>query len=469
MSQCQGLFELRGSSATDHIIIWDGYVFVYDSSLDPQDKTGGSALNTGSANELFSIIQVGDYAVYADFGGNTPYKWDNGDATHSKLIQSGTEFKFRYLAPFQRRIIGAYSDQTDGDIEIRWSNAWTTASFFASACEFAAANQLFKPGNDSITGIKTLGGNQCFLYGTDSCNSIDYYPDYTTPFSIRVMNNTQGFVSHFSIVEALGAHYGFNKNYGFCAYAGGTQFPLNGRPVSEDIESWIRDMNQNYHDLIVGTFIPRQNEICWTVPLEGSSSCNALLFYHVLDGTWRRKDFAVEFVDTWELNTTLVWDHATTRDMADLGYTTWSDAGSVTWGELFSARQWLVYANGDGDLWYDTDDENAGSDFDGYYQSPIMDFGRPNDKDLLLEIWFQIVEYGDFNLYVWHRAGATVSECEGSGWTVLDEVDCNNPDNAVTYLAELGRFHQIRFGTDEKNERFGVNSIEFKYAPQGRY
>ncbi|GAG09658.1 unnamed protein product, partial [marine sediment metagenome] len=88
---------------------------------------------------------------------------------------------------------------------------------------------------------------------------------------------------------------------------------------------------------------------------------------------------------------------------------------------------------------------------------------------LLLEIWFNFVETGNYSLYVSHRSGDTVGECKGAAWVALPEVSCDDPANAVTRLAENNRFHQIKWGTDGANEAFVVNRIEFKYAPQGRY
>jgi len=114
-------------------------------------------------------------------------------------------------------------------------------------------------------------------------------------------------------------------------------------------------------------------------------------------------------------------------------------------------------------------DADDGSDLDGYRVEPVMDFGRPNDKDLLLEIWFSIVKTGSYALYVSYRGGDTLAEVNDASWEALGEVSFNSPSDAVTRLAKVNRFHQIKYGTDGADEPFIVNNIEFKYVPQGRY
>jgi hypothetical protein len=98
-----------------------------------------------------------------------------------------------------------------------------------------------------------------------------------------------------------------------------------------------------------------------------------------------------------------------------------------------------------------------------------MNFSQNHNKDLLEEIWFDVVETGDYSLYVYHRGGETVSECKNASWTALTEVSCNDPANAVTYIAKTHRYHQIKWGSDTEDEPFVVNTIEFKYTPQERY
>jgi hypothetical protein len=123
-------------------MVYDGDVYRYDSSRDPQEVAdAGATAFASDATDFYSFIKYGSYMVFADFAEHTPYCSDYNDANLLKLISGGTEFKFRYLESFARRIIGAYSDQTNGNIEIRWSNANPTPN---TSCTFAARKPYTK-------------------------------------------------------------------------------------------------------------------------------------------------------------------------------------------------------------------------------------------------------------------------------------------------------------------------------------
>ena len=467
-TKCLGLFELKGSSATDHLF-WDNGKFYYLAS----DRTftavdAAVAVNFGTADSaLVSAIQVGNYVVMADRAATlTPYIWKNSDANLTKLIKTGTEYKFRYLAPFQRRVIGAYSDQTNGDIEIRWTQPWTNADYFTSACTMAAANQLYKSGNDSIVGIKPMGANACLLYGENSIDSIDYYANYTMPFAINNRIANHGAVNHHSIVDA-GIHYFFNKHYGFVGYAGGNEFPYGGVPISYDIEDILAGINPAYYHQIVGKFIPHAKECVWAVPLDGAATPNTLLRYDLLSKQWSIKKNTCRFIDFWTLDSALIWN-----DLAALGYTYWTDFGLLRWSDLVSSTPYVVSADTNGHVYTDTGESDAGAAWDGYRIEPIISLGE-TPKALLLEIWLGLASIGSFSIYIYYRKGDTEAECESAPWTALDEISANSPDNAVTYVnaanATAARFHQIKWGTDAASEVFSVNTITFKYVPQGSY
>ena len=164
-TRCLGMFEFYDGTNRDKWYVDNGHIYRYDSSRDPQRicdtvSCAGTPVSFASSdNDLYCFIQYGDYTIFTDKGEHTPYKASYSDTELSKLIQSGTEYTFRYLEKFQRRIIGAYSDQTNGDIEIRWTDAlptWATLSF-------PSANQLYKPNDDVITGIKRFGNNACLF------------------------------------------------------------------------------------------------------------------------------------------------------------------------------------------------------------------------------------------------------------------------------------------------------------------
>jgi len=465
-TKCLGMFEFYDGSNRDKWFVDNGYIYRYDSSRDPQRicdtaSCAGSPVTFASGpSDLYSFIQFGDYTIFADRAEHTPYKALHSDTELSKLIQSGTEYKFRYLEQFQRRIIGAYSDQTNGDLEIRWTDALPVWA----SLDFPAANQLYKPNDDPIVGIKRFGNNACFLYGEHSIDRIDYYPNYTSPFGIVNMVAYQGAVNHHSIIDFGDTHYFFNSAYGFCAYKGGSSFPDGGRPISENIEEDIAGIDSSYYDLIVGSQSPHTNEIVWSVPLSGAGYPTHLLYYNYLTGDWRKEDKASRFINTWVVATDLTWN-----DIIALGYTTWSDFGNSRWVDFINSREEVGIGGTDGTATYIATEGILGGDLDGYRVEPILDFGNPNDKDMLLEIWFDIVNTGSYSLYVSYRGGDTVAEVKNESWTALGEVSFNSPDNAITRLAKVNRYHQIKYGTDGANEPFVVSGIEFRYVTQGRY
>ena len=469
-TRCVGLFELIDSSDNvNHIFFDNGRMYYYDTSRDPVAVDHATPVVMADEDlKLYSMIQYGDHIVWTDWGEHEPYCWTHGGANFEEAKASGTAYKFRYLETYQNYIFGAYSDQTNGDIEIRWSNNLPIPGAAAGDLTFAAGNQLYKPGNDSITGIKKFGSNACFLYGETSIDSIDYYGNYLTPFAIRNMVAGQGAVNHHSVVDAGGRHFFLNKNYGFCEYRGGTEFPYGGRPISEAIEDKIASITPGSYLSVVGEFLPQRNEIVWTVPLNGATSPNALLFYNVNDGNWRVEDKVARYVDNWTVVSSLIWDGAT-YDLADAGITYWSDFGSSALSQYVSSSPRMAFANTDGQAYFRSTEANNEGDIDGYRIEPILDFNQPENKDLLLEIWFDIVDHGEFSIYLEHRSGDTIAECENASFTAVDSISCDDPANAVCYLSKLGRFHQIKWGTDAKDEKFGVNAIEFKYASRGRY
>lgn len=468
-AKCLGLFYFD-DGATNAQWRFDGTssggrVYKYDSSRDPvriSDVVGhAGAVEFANDNlDLYSIIQMGTYMIFSDHGEHTPYKASTTDTALTKLILSGTEYKFRYLELFQNKIIGAYSDQTNGDIEIRWTDTlpvWATL-------DFPAANQLYSPHDDSISGIKNMGRNACYIYGKNSINRIDYYPGYSSPFAITNIVADQGCETHWSIVNVGGLHYMYNTHYGFCAFDGTANFPAGGKPISDIINDIVGTINQDYAGHIVGTFIPVTQEVAWAVPLYGSSVPSHIMFYNTRTGHWRIKDFPAWYVDYWKISSDVIW-----TDLGALGYTTWDDIGPLRWADIVSTLPYMVTGNTDGHTYYNGSEGNAGSNFDGYRVEPIMDFGRPEDRDLLLEIWFGIADAGSYSIYCSYRGGDTEAEVENSSWTTLPEVSCDSPSNAITRCAETNRLHQIKWGTDSANEPFSVNTIQFRYVPQGRY
>jgi len=452
-----------------------GQAFRWNSSRYPvriSDVAGHvSATEFASGTtDYYHAIDFGGFVVFSDYGETTPYSGTSSASTLAKLITSGTEYKMRYLESFQNRIIGAHMPDSgqiaNGDISIIWSGILPTPG---TSCTFGSGdpptNHLFRPNDDPITGIKKMGMNACYLYGDNSIDRIDFYPNYTIPFGITNRVVGAGFVNQQCIVDAGGRHFGFDRKYGFCEYRGGTEFPFGGRPISDPIEEECAAINTAYYPHIIGKFLRQQQVVVWVVPYSGETTPNKFFIFDTVTGQWTIEDKAAWFIDTWVLSTTTTW-----QNLIDLGYTTWADFGTQMWGDFVTETPRLVLSGEDGQIFYRGGEDDAGSDFDGYRIEPVLDFGSPEDKDLLLEIWFALSNgVGNYNLYVSYRGGNTVGEVTNKSWTPLSEVSANSPSNAVVYLAQANRYHQIKWGTDSKNETFEVSAIEFKYVRQGRY
>lgn len=479
-SYCVGMIEATSGGTTHRWSFHNdnsslGQAFRYNAARYPvrvSDVAGhGSATEFASGStEYYHAIDFGGYMVFSDYGEHTPYCATSAASTLSKLISSGTEYKARYLESFQNRVILAHMPDsgqlTNGDISIIWSGILPTPS---SSCTFGSGdppeNHLFRPNDDPITGIKKMGMNACYLYGENSIDRIDYYANYNIPYGISNRVVGAGFVNQNSIVDAGGRHFGFDRKYGFCEYRGGIDFPFGGKPVSEPIEQEVALINPSYYSHISGKFLEQQQTIVWVVPSGGATAPDKMFLLDLVTGQWTAEDRPAWLIDTWVLSTDLTW-----QDLIDLGYVTWEDFGTLRWGDLITETPSLVLSNTDGHVFYRGGESDAGSNFDGFRIEPILDFGSAEDKDLLLELWFGISNgTGDYSIYVSYRGGNTVGETEGAGWTPLTEVSANNPANAVVYLDETNRYHQIKWGTDSSEETFEVNSIEFKYVRQGRY
>ena len=95
-----------------------------------------------------------------------------------------------------------------------------------------------------------------------------------------------------------------------------------------------------------------------------------------------------------------------------------------------------------------------------------MDFGHIFYHKTLLEIWFGIALSGSYSIDIYHRSGDTIGELIGESWTSLGSISCNNNERPVLPCGITARYHQIKWGTDLKDERFRVTDIVFKYEVQ---
>lgn len=453
--RCLGLFELYDGTNRNFFNFEHGKVWKYDSSWDPAEVViAASTTFATDSVDLYSICRVGAYIVWADRAETTPHKWDHGDATHSKLIASGTEYKFRYLGSFQRRIIGLYSDQTDGNIDIRWSTDWPTTAI--TSLNFPATNQLWVPNDDPITGGASLGRDKFFIFCENSIQQLVYYPDYSTPFRCFTVVPYQGSVNHHSIVEANGQLYFYNEDFGFCSYGGGRVIT----PISDDIIDQLRTMDPAYYPVIYGKHIPYDRQIIWSVPLNAASECNTLVIYNYDTGQWEVETKTARCIDEWHVFTTQTW---ATLEAAFGGTGLWSDGGDVRWADFIATGRHVVYANTDGHFYQRTSEANIGAAYEGFREEPVLFFGNKRRYDTIQEIWFDIGEAGSFGINVQHRSGNTTGELVKSGWTDLGSISCNSPREARMFVNLNARLHQIKWGTSGAGEKFVVNGIIFKY------
>jgi len=384
---------------------------------------------------LYSIDTYGSYCIFSDYATNTPQKWANGDQRVTRLItkDDATTYKFRYLIEFHGRIIGAYSTETNGDLEIRW----TTSLPNVTTLEFAAADQLYTPGSDSITGISKMGANALYVYTLNNIYEVSYYPDATIVFGFAQKVAGQGCASHHSIVNAMGLNFFFNKNLGFVAYEGGDVLNRD-HIISREIEDYVQSIDLDYADQIIGKYIPYDDKIIWSVP--GSTSTVDLLVYDLQEGTWciQRKGTNIRYIDAW------------TTDSSD-------------------AKR-LVFSKLTGEVEQGTGEVAGGeSTFTNYWISPMLDFARKDNMKLLLEIWLGIHSGGAYNLNVYWRGGDTVKETEAASWTTLDTISLNNPDSAVIYLAQTAKLHQLKFGNTANSQPYSINNITLYYILEEKY
>lgn len=462
-TKCLGLFELISESNRDYVYFDNGKCYVFDGAVDPiltEDTASTTFANDN--NDLYSTIRIGEYFTFADHGETTPYKWKHGDANLTTLVGAtgGTAFKFRYLESFQRRVIGCYSDQTDGDIDLRWTTSWPTTAINHADFGFPAANQLYMPNDDSITGIKKMGEDRCFVYNRNSIHQLIYYPDYSAPFRLRNIIPDFGCAGHHSIVSLGDRHYLFNAQYGFVEYRGGHSFPYE-KPISEAIENDIGTINSNYYELIVGTYIPLTHEICWTVPVNSATTPNRLFFYNISTKQWRFEDKSMKYIDNWLPYATMTWN-----DLIDaLGGAgaTWEDAGSDSWAKYTSAIQKLVYGNTDGHLYTHETESLNGSAIDSYRIEPILDFGSKYNYKLLTEIWFDIGLSGAYSIDLYLRGGNTVGEVVAAAWENVGLISLDNSNRPMLNVGKNHRLHQLKWGTDGTNEPYEINGITFVY------
>ena len=466
VAKCMGLFELRSGSNTDHLYFDFGKVLVLNASNKWVEVEAATPM-TFSFNDvdLYSIIRVGEYVVFSDRGTTIPYVWSNGDANIIPLIKSGNDgddVTADWIVSFARRVILLGTNATNGDIEIRWTDAWPTA-VIGDTMSIPTENQLYVPNDDSIMCGHAMGSDKCFVYCKESIHQLVYTGNSTSPFAIYTSVTNQGTSSPLSVVPVGDRHFLFNKNFGFCEYRGGSEFPYGGKAISYDIEEDVKAINSQYYSLIYGRYIPETKEVVWSVPV-GTSYCNLFYYYNTENGNWRIESKTARCIDTWTIFSSFTWN-----DLIDsLGGSgaTWSMAGNATWGSYVSAYPRTVFAGAAGKLYYISSNTENGSDFEGYRIEPVMDFGTPELNDIVQEIWVDMGQTGTHSIDFYHRGGNTVGETISQTWDSVGSITCDSPSRARMPIFKNSKYHQIKWGTDLANEPFEINSIQLKYVPE---
>jgi len=397
------------------------------------------------------MCQYGAYFIIPSIG-VTPQKWKHGDANLTPLINAGgaTAYKFKFVEQFKNCIIGAYSDQTNGNLELRWTDPLPNLS----ALDFPTANQIYKPDNDlGITGVKRLGNMACLIYGDNSIYSLDYYPDFTPVFAMTEQITGIGPRHQYSIADTGRSHLFFDENKGFIEYSGGKQYEV----VSDAIEPLISTMSQNYYQLIYGANISYTDEIAWAVPLNYATANNAILYYNTKTKQWRREDRAADVLGYRNYLITLTWN-----DLISYRGSTWDLWGNKTWSELIAGSGKVYYGKSDGYVYEVYGDTWAGSNYDAYRVEPIVGSPDYTRHKRLQEIHILGTVDQSFSVDVYWRGGETEQEVIASSWELLGSVSQAAGSSQWIPCDKCKKYHQIKWGTSRINDRFKVSKLILK-------
>lgn len=411
----------------------------YTGALTLDGTTTSPSFST-SATDHTCAIRVGDYVVFTDRGSSIPYKWKHGDTYITPLDVKGGDgssgYKFRYLASFARRVIGAYcSNDSAPEISYRWSTDWPATAI--SNLYFPSTYQNFVDTDDPIVGIHNIGVDQCYIYSTRSVSELGIYRDYDATQKIRsyIALPGVGAINHQSIVNVWNYHIFPNEFYGMmkldCA--------KRAEPISQDIDSDFQDVKwDKMKDYCVGRFIPYLNCAVWTMPMVSNDTPNRLLFYHTETQQWFWEDKVFYFLDQW-------YD-------------------SDEWKLMLSGTDGHVYSYGG----YATTNSAQPANLDGYRIEPIMDFGNPWIPKRVTEVGFEVITGGDYTIDLSWRGGDSVKEVMAASWTSVGTLNINSPSEPFISFDQNHKLHQMKWGTNGDSEDFQVNKVRVGYYMQPR-
>jgi hypothetical protein len=452
----QEIFYLDDGTYQDLLVVYAGKMYTVTSSA--VTEVAAASPVTFITGEPISLLQYGSYIIIGSIG-ITPYKWKHGDANSTKLINKGaaTEYKFKYFESFHNRIIGAFSDQTNGNIDIRYTDALPNMS----ALDFPAANQLYKPDSDiGITGIKRLGNIACLVYGRNSIHSMDFQPDYTPCFSLTSQITGLGTDAHWSIVDMGDSHYFYDRSKGFVRYAGGREYEVISDPIADTLSSIL----DSKVDLIYGKDIPLSNEVVWIIPAVTSGIPQRWCYYNVKEKKWRieeRTATALCYLESLESYSAMDWE--TWIDSYGGDTALWSAASTDLWSVGMILRyNRLVFGNDTSYLYSIMGNDFAGNDFDAYRIEPVLSAPDPSRRKRLQSIEVVSPTTGAFSLDFYWRGGETNQEVTDSAWELLGSVSMASTSTMVLYFDKTEKFHQFKWGTDLKEEPFEVSQFKLR-------
>ena len=448
----QGLELLYDGTNRNMVGVRNGKFYKIDSDRGVTNIDASSPVSFHTDMPI-TMVQYGAYIIIASLS-LTPYKWMHGDANLTKLILAGgaTEYKFRYMEQFKNCVIGAYSDQTNGSIDIRWSDPLTAFASFS----FPSANQLYKPDNDiGITGIKRLGNVACLLYGDNSIYSMDYYPDYTPIFSLTEQVTGIGPRWGHSIVDTGRSHLFFDENKGFIEYAGGRQYEV----VSEAIEPYLQTIQQAYYKLIVGANIHFTDEVAFSVPLDYATSNNAVFYYNTKTKQWRKENRACDVIGYKSVLTTFTWpDFISYNGVNNLTWPT----DSRTWNQSIAGTGKVYYGKSDGYVYEVYGSDWNDGDYEAYRIEPILGSPDYTRYKRVQECHILGTRTGSWSVDVYWRGGDTEQEVISSTWEFLGSTTQETTSSQVIYFDKEKKYHQFRYGTDKMDEPFAVSRMILK-------
>jgi len=476
--QPKGLFELDPGTEKDYLVwavslgyfsgVWipkiEYKIYYINETLTGTEITPTGVDFATDYDDLVCAIRVGDYVVFTDRGTTTPYKWKHGDAACTKLINpSGTsgytEYTFRYLIYFMERIIGLYTNETNGDISIRWTDPIPDLS---GDVEFPTSNQLFIPNDDPIIGVSQIGYDRIFVHCRNSIHQLIHYTDYDAPFRIHTVNTKFGGFHH-SIVSTGDANYFYVKELGFVRFDG-TGITV----ISEDIENYLyAQIDPELAQRITGAYLGYNNIVVWAFPSSLYPAPWNLLTYNLSSQQWDLERIGVfgYVIDEWKCTE---------------GYTFTQLAAALTgglWSAVFSYTPWTYYIDErerliigtDNYVLYQTGDSAYNTSIFAYRYEPIMDFGEAWKRDLLKEIWFSFTYSGNWTITVSHRSGNTIGELLNSTMVSIGTLSCNSLYDPVVRCNKPGRFHQILYSHLVDDQRVQIEKITFRYETQSEH